>query len=331
MPRGISLSDKEKGQIKAYHEEGLSNREISRRLNRSSCVIDNFIKLGDKYSTKKRKGRIPTVTERDKREIKRLALTETFSAKEIRGQMDLGVGIRRVQQIMKTDLNLTYDKKCAKPSLENRHKKARFRFAEKYRFWDEEWKSVVFTDEKKFNFDGPDGAHKYWRDKTSKRENRKRRNFGGGSLMVWAGMAYNGTTPICFVSTRMNSEYYIEILDDVLIEYGEKIVGAEFILQQDNAAIHCSRKTKEFLMSRAIPILDWPALSPDLNPIENLWAILSSKVFHHGRQYTSIKVLKEAIIEEWKKIDLETIQNLVNSMPRRLQEVINNHGGHTSY
>lgn len=331
MPRGKSLTGEEKGKIKVYHEIGLSNREISRRLGRSSCVIDNFINKGPQYGTKKRPGRTPLVTNRAKREMKRLLIRDNLCAKELMAKMDLGVGVRRVQQIIKKDLKLSYETKCAKPELLPRHKLARLRFAEKHRFWREEWRTVIFTDEKKFNLDGPDGGHKYWRSKNDPKIVRKRRNFGGGSLMVWGGIGYNGTTPICFVSTRMDSVYYIQLLDDVLINFGDEIATPEFIFQQDNAAIHRSRATKEFLSSRNIPTFDWPALSPDLNPIENLWSLLSSKVFHHGRQFKDVKELKQSIQEEWKNIDNSYVQTLINSMPRRMEEVIAKKGNHTSY
>ncbi len=67
-------------------------------------------------------------------------------------------------------------------------------------------------------------------------------------------------------------------------------------------------------------------MSPDLNPIEHLWGILKRQVEHHSP--SSIQSLKEVILEEWKKIDLE---KRVHSMPRRLGAVIKNHGGHTKY
>lgn len=331
MPRGKQLSEEEKGKIQAYHEEGLSNREISRRLKRSSSVVDNFLKLGSKYAQAKRPGRTPLVSDRDKREIKRLAVKENYSANKIRAEMSLDIGTRRVQQIMKQDLKLTYRKRCGKPGLKPQQKMARLRFAEKYRFWDDEWKSVVFSDEKKLNLDGPDGLDKHWTSQESPGPMRQRRNFGGGSLMVWAGMHYRGTTPICFVSTKMDSDYYIQLLDEVLITFVDDNCGPEFVFQQDNASIHRSKKTLKFLGDRNIPLLDWPAISPDLNPIENLWSTLATKVYQHGRQFNSVKDLKAVIQEEWAKIDPSHIHSLINSMPRRLEDVIRNKGGQTSY
>ncbi len=80
---------------------------------------------------------------------------------------------------------------------------------------------------------------------------------------------------------------------------------------------------------RTVKVIQWPSMSPDLNPIEHLWGILKRQVEHHSP--SSIQSLKEVILEEWKKIDLATCRQLVHSMPRRLGAVIKNHGGHTKY
>ncbi len=76
-------------------------------------------------------------------------------------------------------------------------------------------------------------------------------------------------------------------------------------------------------------VIQWPSMSPDLNPIEHLWGILKRQVEHHSP--SSIQSLKEVILEEWKKIDLAKRRQHVHSMPRRLGAVIKNHGGHTKY
>ena len=74
----------------------------------------------------------------------------------------------------------------------------------------------------------------------------------------------------------------VNLLDSELIEFAGNIYGDDWTFQQDNAAIHSARFTQGFFNERNIQFLTWPALSPDLNPIEDLWGILSAKVFQSG-------------------------------------------------
>lgn len=331
MPKGVSLSASEQGQISAFRSMGMSLRKISSRIGRSTTVVYNFIKSGVNYGTKKRTGRKPVVSERDKRNIKRLALNKKLSAKQIAQQLNLKVTKSRICQILKANDAISYLKRQPLPQLLPRHKTARLAFAEKYQFWEEEWEKVVFSDEKKFNLDGPDGYQYYWADKRQEREVRKARNFGGGTLMVWGAFSHLGRSPICFISTKMTAEKYVQLLDEVLVEYEDDGVGNDWVFQHDNAAVHTAKLTKTFLAERNIPQLDWPAISPDLNPIENVWALLSQRVFANGRQFDTIRQLRSAIINEWTNLDQNVLQKYIASMPRRLQHVIINKGGNTKY
>jgi len=129
----------------------------------------------------------------------------------------------------------------------------------------------------------------------------------------------------------MNAEIYTDLLESELIPFSEEFHSEDFVFQQDNAPIHVARYTKMFLESKKIPLMQWPAISPDLNPIEDLWGILSAKVFGGGRQFETLKDLKEAIVKEWANIDKPVLQNLINSMPRRLQFVEQQKGDTISY
>ncbi len=93
--------------------------------------------------------------------------------------------------------------------------------------------------------------------------------------------------------------------------------------------LNTSKATVGFLKKNRVKVIQWPSMSPDLNPIKHLWGILKRQVEHHSP--SSIQSLKEVILEEWKKIDLAKCRQLVHSIPRRLGAVIKNHGGHTKY
>jgi transposase len=103
------------------------------------------------------------------------------------------------------------------------------------------------------------------------------------------------------------------------------------VYEQDNAAIHTSRVTKQWFQDEGIEVLDWPACSPDPNPIENLWGIIVRQVYAQNRQFDSTSDLKKAIQETWDSIDQETLRNLVESMQNRIYQVINRSGGMTDY
>ena len=197
--------------------------------------------------------------------------------------------------------------------------------------WDKDWHCVIFSDEKKFNLDGPDGWRYYWHDLRDEQTILAKRHSGGGSIMVWAAFSWSGKSEICFVSHRLNSARYIEVLESHLLPVAEGIAGKDYVFQQDNAPCHSSKLVKSWLTSNKINSMKWPAYSPDLNPIENLWGILSRKVYENGRQFKDIESLKAAILESWASIEVEMCQKLIESMKNRIYDVIVNHGGHTKY
>ena len=111
----------------------------------------------------------------------------------------------------------------------------------------------------------------------------------------------------------------------------EELSGGNGIFMQDNARCHVSRETKAWLERQNIPVMDWPPYSPDLNPLENLWGILSNIVYSHGKQYYTIQELGVAVKTTWSNIRIEHLQTLSMSMPNRIYDLILGKGGHTKY
>ncbi len=87
--------------------------------------------------------------------------------------------------------------------------------------------------------------------------------------------------------------------------------------------------TTALLKKLRVKVMDWPSMSPDLNPIEHLWGILKRKV--EERKVSNIHQLRDVIMEEWKRTPVATCEALVNSMPKRVKAVLENNGGHTKY
>lgn len=331
MPRGKSLTEIEKGKIEAFKDTGLSNREIARKLSRSACVVDNFVNLGKFYGKIKRRGRKKIVDRALKARITALCKANSLTAPEIKAALEVPVSVRRIQQILKESKQVKWMKRKKKPKLTESHKKARLAYAKKYIQWSVQWRDVIFSDEKKFNLDGPDGCQYYWHSLNKSREVRFSRNYGGGSVMVWASFSYNGTSPLCWINGRMDSERYSELIENVLIPFAEDKMDENWYFQQDNASIHTSKLMKKFFNDKNIALIDHPSLSPDLNPIENLWGIMAKRVYSNGRQFKTVKELKTELQSVWSNIQQSDLHTLVESMHNRLLEVIEQKGGHTHY
>ena len=101
--------------------------------------------------------------------------------------------------------------------------------------------------------------------------------------MTWAGFAANETLEIAFLEGKQDKYKYQDLLEVYLLHYGEDIAGPEWIFQQDNAPAHRANDTKRWFGIR-VRVLDWPAVNPDFNPIENLWGILVRRVYKKDGQ-----------------------------------------------
>ena len=114
---------------------------------------------------------------------------------------------------------------------------------------------------------------------------------------------------------NQTAESYMRALNDFLLPQFQK-AGGTIIYQKDNATVHKAHLTKMWLLYQNIKTIDWPAHSPDLNSIENLWGLLAWCVYANGRISSTTDELRTCIPTEWENFESETIQNLITSMPQ---------------
>lgn len=210
MGRGKPLTETERGYILASNANGVSNSKTARQINRSESVVRHFLKDKDGYGTKKASGRPPKVSIRDQRAIFKLATRNKICSGQIVDHLKLPVTRRRVCQILNKSVNASWLQRMPKPPLNPHHSERRLEFGKAHIDWGDLWKKVIFSDEKKFNLDGPDGVQFYWHDLRHEKEVQMRRNFGGGTLIVWGGFSFVGQLPIAWIFTRMNSGHYVD-------------------------------------------------------------------------------------------------------------------------
>ena len=174
--------------------------------------------------------------------------------------------------------------KKKKPLLSARHRQKRLAFALKHREWTvEDWKRVIWSDETKINRFGSDGREYVWKKQGEdliQREVQETVKFGGGNIMVWGCMGWNGVGHLAEVEGRMNADQYVAILEEHMLSSLEEsgIPEEEVIFQQDNNPKHTSKKAKKWMEDNNITLLDWPAQSPDISPIEHQWVHLKRKL-----------------------------------------------------
>ena len=108
-------------------------------------------------------------------------------------------------------------------------------------------------------------------------------------------------------------------------------VGEGFILHDDNARPHCARSVQWYLVEHGIWRMDWPACSPDMNCIEHAWSFLRRAISNRPHHPLTIQELRNATLEEWDNLPQESLNALVLSMPRRVQECLRVCGGPTHY
>lgn len=190
-----------------------------------------------------------------------------------------------------------------------------------------QWENIIFTDEKTFCSDRNNVRYVY---RPSKQRFNERyvahgSRSGRTSVHYWGWMSHSGLGLLHETGPNHDSESYTEILND-FVEDVPIICGrtlSELIFQQDNSPVHTSRESSRFVQSLGFRlVLIWPPYSPDINIIENIWAIVESM------RPQSTQELKILITRIWDELrgDIELVHRLYASLERRFQYILDHNG-----
>lgn len=315
---------------------GVKYRQIAEKYNISLAGIHKIVK---KYKTdgnverKLGSGRARKTTPQADRSIHRLALNNpSISSKSIVAELNLNVSRYTVINRLK-EKGIKSLIRLKKPLLRKQNIRKRLDFAKKYVNMPlSYWKKVIWTDESKFELKNQKRRQRAWIPNGKRLQSKYTQatvKHGGGSLLVWGCFSWKGVGKIVKIDGKMTGESYVNILQQNLGPSVKKMKLGRYVFQQDNDPKHTCKVAKAYFEKKGFEMLDWPPQSPDLNPIEHLWMILDDNIPIHTRR--NIPEFWEGVKQAWEDMPMVTMQNLVESMPRRLQKVIENKGGHTKY
>jgi transposase len=339
MPKNIPNEIRKK--IIVSLDEGKSAEKIERELPVSSRTVRRIQKQLRPTIKKSSGGRPAKLSATTKHHITRMISsgkveTATKAAKQLKTDGIADVSSSTVQRALKKE-GMKAIKKKKKPKLTSRHKRLRMEFARRYQEWTvEDWKRVIWSDETKINRLGSDGLQWAWKKPGAPLQDHHVTGtvkFGGGSLMMWGCMTAKGVGYACKIDGRMDAELYKSILEDDLLQTLEyyDLEPSEIIFQQDNDPKHTSKLAKKWFTDNEIELLEWPPQSPDLNPIEHMWQHLKVQLASRQEEPKSIHELWEHVEAEWNAIPVDVCVKLIESMPKRVAEVIRAKGGNTKY
>ncbi|GFX38745.1 transposable element Tcb2 transposase [Trichonephila clavipes] len=199
----------------------------------------------------------------------------------------------------------------------------------------QQWASVLFTDESRFTMESDSGRLLIWREQRTRYHQSntvERHSYRGGGILVWAGISLGGHTDLHVFhgGTVTGLRYRDETLDPYVRPYAAAI-GNDFILMDDNARPHRARIVEEYLEGHGLERMESPARSPDLNPIEHLWDYLGREVAALNPPPRSLHELKQGLLCVWSSLPIPVSDNLINSMGNRCRQCIQVRGGHIPY
>lgn len=339
----MDLSPEVVAGIVALLQDGRSQCYVSRRFGCSRSTVQRvylrFLETGS-YARRPGSSRPRISSNRDDRFITNLSLRNRhLTAVQIRNELqhvrNVNISERTVRRRL-NEANLFCRRPATGPELTREHRVARLRFAREHRHWTEnEWANVLFTDESRYCLRSSDGRERVWRRRGERYAEctfSAKVSFQGGSVMVWGGISAETRTQL-YVLQRgtLNAERYVRDILEPHVAPHRYLIGANFLLMQDNARPHVARVVQEYLNEENIQKMEWPAHSPDLNPIEHLWDGLGKRTRALVPAPATLEELRRALLEQWAAVPQEDIRRLVASMPRRMEAVIQARGGNTRY
>ncbi len=321
--------------ITVLRKEGRDDSYIAARIPCDLRTVRYWLAHEDTLDSPRSGRKRKTTAEQDEHIEQEARDTKFTTPRRIKRKLGLGVSSRTIDRRL-IEHGLFGRVARHKKKFTAEEKRKRLAFAEGYGHWSsDDWMRVEFADEKLFLGEG------FWGQVWVRRPKGEALNPDycvdqrphPVKVSVWGCFSGHGLGYCYIFNENMDAKKLQGILGTHLVESAELHFDVEHAEQwwflQDNAPQHKSCLVRTWLFNHGIQCLDFPPYSPDLNPIENLWADLARRV--EKFQCPTMEELQDVVAKEWENTDKAYMRSLVRSMPERCQAVIDAHGDHTKF
>lgn len=219
------------------------------------------------------------------------------------------------------------------PLLTREHARNRLLFAQRHLEKTlDDWKLWTFSDESTIELDCSEGVQRvicYPEDRLLPENVIGKKQMGGGKLMIWSFISWDGPGPLIFIEGGIDGQGYKRLLNSYALPHLLEKLGENGVPQtymDDGASCHDCELVVDFCAAKGIQRTNWPARSPDMNPIEHVWGWIKHRLTNLEVKPKNIRELKIIITEIWNELTIDSIQKLYSGMPKRIEE-LNRVGG----
>lgn len=335
------VSDEDRWKIVGAHRAGCTQTMIAKRYGVSQSCVSKILKkfrATGSVVDRVRKGRRRILSQRDLNYLRRkVRMNPRISTKrlaaEFNSQFGTNISHMTVSRRLR-EMGLNSYAAFQKQHLKRGDRSIRLKWAKEHKSWYERWSYVVFSDEANYevkNRKSRVSVRRFAHEKNDPRFVVQRFQGGGGSVGIWGCITEHGTGVCHVYDGRLDQNRYIDILENCLLPSIDLYYSENAVVhfQQDNAPCHKAKKVMRFLHDLDVQVMPWPARSPDLNPIENLWSWIDRQLLNYSIETT--EQLKDVLPQIWLQVPVEMCRKLVRSMTERCNACIKAKGGYSGY